>query len=130
MIDLARFLEERSSMYSLSEFLDAAAKLPRDELKPGLPPESRREEMALLAEIIPQSQIDALRQSGRRFLRGCVLRNEGIEVRFEVTNHTTHRITLCRSRNTALVSDNGQPVAIETISELRAYITELAEVPT
>jgi len=105
---------------TITELLNDVMRLPRHELFAGVPPEKRKHELPLLAPLAPYEE---------NIKRGCILAKDGsreVHVRiFKERSGGYNEIVVFRKNDQDLVLNNGERLHINTVEELRNYVTEL-----
>ncbi len=115
-------------MDKLSDLVCGVLRLPHTELRPGMPPAERPNEMALLARIITRSEIEGWKKRGVDVRHACFKRGDCPSVEFRVINGSVHAVVASYSTiNGLMVTNNSEELQITTIEEFANYIRTLAE---
>ncbi|OGG42097.1 hypothetical protein A2837_00100 [Candidatus Kaiserbacteria bacterium RIFCSPHIGHO2_01_FULL_46_22] len=95
-------------------------RLPKEELRAGIPIEDRKHEMSLLAPLAPTTS---------NIKRGCIPKNGSVEIHIRVFRETqstgSYEIILGRHDGKDLITVNGELLHINTVEEICEYVTEL-----
>lgn len=93
--------------------------LPKDKLRGGIPVEEREDEMEILSPLAPDFE---------NVKRGCLPKNGSIEVHVRVNSTLTnkyHEIKIVRSNGKDVVLIDGAILHVDTVEEVRQYISEI-----